>query len=54
MINQVYAQMNVTQDLDDPNFGKTPAGIPIAAGVFFLGFIILGIGSMGRAMSKRR
>jgi hypothetical protein len=49
-----YTLFTDTPDLDDPDFGKTPAGIPIAAGVFFLGFIILGIGSMGRAMSKRR
>jgi hypothetical protein len=29
-------------------------GIPFAFGVFFAGFVILGIGSIGRAMSRRR
>ena len=41
-------------DLDDPNFGETPSGIPLAAGVFFAGFLLLGIASIGRAFSKRR
>jgi hypothetical protein len=40
--------------LDDPNFGEIPSGIPLAFGVFFLGFIILAIGSLGRAISRRR
>jgi hypothetical protein len=49
-----YTLFTTSNDLNDPNFGKTPAGIPLAFGVFFAGFIILGIGSMGRAMSRRR
>lgn len=37
----------------DPNFGEVPAGIPTAVGVFFLGFVILGIASIGHSLSKR-
>jgi hypothetical protein len=40
--------------LSDPNFGETPSGIPIAGAVFFLGFLILGMASLGHGLSKRR
>lgn len=38
----------------DRNFGGFPAGVPLAIGVFFVGFVIAGIGALGRALSKRR
>jgi hypothetical protein len=40
--------------LDDPDFGETPPGIGLGAAVFFAGFVILGIASLGRGLSKRR
>jgi hypothetical protein len=49
-----YTLFTVNTDLNDPNFGETPPGIPLAFGIFFVGFVLLGIGSIGRAMSKRR
>jgi hypothetical protein len=49
-----YTLFTGMPDLNDPDFGAIPAGIPLAFGVFFAGFVILGIGSIGRAMSKRR
>ena len=41
-------------DLGDPDFGQTPPGIPLAFGVFFVGFVLMGIASIGRSLSKRR
>ena len=41
-------------DLNDPNFGETPSGIPIAGAVFFLGFVILAMASLGHGLTKRR
>lgn len=49
-----YTLFTDVPDLNDPDFGETPDGIPLAFGVFFVGFILMGIGSMGRAFSKRR
>ena len=49
-----YTLFTDMPDLDDPNFGETPEGIPLAAGVFFAGFVLMGIASIGRAFSKRR
>lgn len=49
-----YTLFTDMPDLNDPDFGETPPGIPLAFGVFFIGFVILGIGSLGRAMSRRR
>lgn len=49
-----YTLFTGMPDLNDPDFGDTPAGIPLAFGVFFAGFVILGVGSIGRALSKRR
>jgi hypothetical protein len=40
--------------LGDPDFGETPPGIPIAAGVFFVWFVILGMAAVGRSMISRR
>jgi hypothetical protein len=48
-----YTLFTDMPDLDDPDFGEVPPGIPIAFGVFFAGFVVLGIGAMGRAMSRR-
>ena len=49
-----YTLFTDNPSFDDPRFGETPDGIPIAFGVFFLGFVILGIGSLGRSLSRRR
>ena len=38
----------------EPGFGDTPPGIPLAFGVFFAGFVLLAIGSIGRALSRHR
>jgi hypothetical protein len=48
-----YTLFTDMPDLNDPDFGETPSGIPLGFGVFFAGFVILGIGAIGRAMSKR-
>lgn len=48
-----YTLFTGMPDVDDPNFGDVPAGVPLAAAVFFVGFVVLGIASLGRAMSKR-
>jgi hypothetical protein len=42
------ADANVTQ----PSPG-TPPGIPLAAAVFFAGFVLMGIGAFGRAVTPR-
>ena len=49
-----YTLFTDMPDLNDPDFGETPPGIPLAFGIFFVGFAIVAIGSIGRAMSKRR
>ncbi len=48
-----YTFFTFDPDFDDPNFGAFPPGMPIAFGVFFLGFVILGIGAIGRSLSRR-
>lgn len=40
--------------LGDPDFGEIPSGVPFAFGVFFVGFVFVGIGSLGRSLSGRR
>lgn len=49
-----YTLFTDMPDLEDPDFGKIPPGIPLAAGVFFGGFVVLLVASVGRAMSRRR
>jgi hypothetical protein len=49
-----YTVLTGMPDLHDPNFGETPAGIGVGAAVFFAGFVILGIASLGRGLSRRR
>lgn len=49
-----YTLFTDMPELGDPDFGDTPPGIPLAAAVFFIGFILVGIGSMGASMSRRR
>lgn len=49
-----YTLFTDMPDLNDPDFGQTPRGIATAAAVFFAGFVITGIGSLGRALSRRR
>jgi hypothetical protein len=48
-----YTLFTGIPDAGEPGFGETPPGIPLAFGVFFVGFILVGIGSVGRAMSRR-
>jgi hypothetical protein len=48
-----YTLFSDMPELNDPDFGETPEGIPLAFGVFFVGFVLLGIGSIGRSFSKR-
>jgi hypothetical protein len=49
-----YTLFTDNPDLNDPSFGETPPGIGRAAAIFFAGFVILGIASLGRGLSKRR
>jgi hypothetical protein len=49
-----YTLFTDMPSLDDPNFGEMPPGIPVAFGVFFVGFVFVGLGALGRAFSKRR
>jgi hypothetical protein len=49
-----YTLFTDMPDLGDPDFGETPPGIPLAAGVFFVGFVILGVAAVGRSMISRR
>lgn len=49
-----YTLFTGIPDVDDPTFNDIPPGIPLAFGVFFAGFVVLGIASLGRAMSKRQ
>jgi hypothetical protein len=49
-----YTLFTDMPDLNDPDFGQTPRGLAVAAAVFFAGFVILGIGSLGGGLSKRR
>jgi hypothetical protein len=48
-----YTLFTGIPDLGDPDFGRMPPGFPLAFGVFFAGFVILGLGALGRAFSKR-
>ena len=47
----LFTGMNT--NLEDPHFGETPSGIPIAFGVFFVGLVISAIGGLGRAVSSK-
>jgi hypothetical protein len=49
-----YTLFTDMPDLNDPSFGEMPAGFGVAAAVFFAGFVILGIASLGRGLSRRR
>ena len=49
-----YTLFTDMPEVGDSDFNDIPPGIPLAAGVFFAGFVIFGIASLGRAMSKRR
>jgi hypothetical protein len=49
-----YTLLTDMPDLNDPSFGETPRGIPIAFAVFFVGFGIAATGAIGRALSKQR
>ena len=49
-----YTLFNESQhDLNDPPSSGFPPGIAQAAVIFFIGFLFLGVASMGRAFSKR-
>jgi hypothetical protein len=41
-------------EFGDPDFGRPPQGIGVAAGVFFTGFVIAAIGAIGAGMSRDR
>lgn len=41
-------------DIGDPDFGEVPAGIPIAAAVFFSGFVLAAIASIAHGLRSRR
>jgi hypothetical protein len=49
-----YTLFTDMPDIGDPDFGDVPPGIPLAFGVFFAGFVLLGIGALGRSFSSRR
>jgi hypothetical protein len=49
-----YTLFTDMPDIGDPDFGEVPRGIPLAFGVFFAGFVLLGIGALGRTFSNRR
>jgi hypothetical protein len=49
-----YTLFTDMPDIGDPDFGEVPPAIPLAFGVFFAGFVLLGIGALGRAFSNRR
>jgi len=49
-----YTLFTGIPDFGEEGFGETPAGIPLAFGVFFTGFVLLAIGSLGASMSKKR
>lgn len=48
-----YTLFTGMPEVGDPDFGEVPAGIPLAAGVFFAGFVVLAAASVGRGMSQR-
>lgn len=48
-----YTLFTDMPDVGDPDFNEVPPGIPLAFGVFFAGFVVLAIASLGRAMAKR-
>ncbi len=41
-------------ELGDPDSFEIPLGFPLAFGTFFFGVVLMGIGSLGAALSKRR
>jgi uncharacterized membrane protein (DUF485 family) len=45
---------STNHDLTSPDFGKIPAGVPIGAGLFFAGFVLMAISSFSLALRRRR
>lgn len=41
-------------ELGDADSFEIPLGFPLAFGTFFVGVVLMGIGSLGTALSKRR
>jgi len=48
-----YTMFADQPDLGDPDFGQTPAGIPLAAGIFFAGFVLAAIASVAHGLRRR-
>jgi len=48
-----YVMFTDQPDLGDPDFGKTPEGIPLAAGLFFAGFVLAAIASIAHGLRRR-
>ena len=48
-----YTLFTDRPELNDPNFGEMPPGIPIAAGIFFAGFVLAGIASVAHGLRRR-
>jgi hypothetical protein len=48
-----YTLFTDQPDLNDPNFGEMPQGIPVAAAIFFAGFILAGIASVTHGLRRR-
>ena len=48
-----YTLFTWDRDLGSPDFGAVPDGFGQAAAVFFAGFVLLALGSVGRAMTRR-
>jgi hypothetical protein len=49
-----YGVINHQPGFDDPDFGQPPPQLGLAAGLFFTGFVLAGIASVGTALQKRR
>jgi hypothetical protein len=48
-----YTMFADQPDLGDPDFAQTPAGIPVAAGLFFAGFVLAAIASVAHGLRRR-
>jgi hypothetical protein len=48
-----YTVFTDQPDLNDPNFGEMPSGIPVAAAIFFAGFVLAGIASVAHGLRRR-
>ena len=49
-----YTLFTESSSANDASSSEPPAGVALAFAVFFVGFIISGIGAIGRSFSKRR